>query len=271
MHTNQIKFVIRDDDLNYFSTPADIERWYGEIFAKNIPVGFSTIPFVKPISDVYTAAANSGDKEYPISRNENLVRYIREQKLIEILQHGCTHETRNGVFEYQKKQGLIEETLRGKKELEDALDVPINVFVAPHDQFSNHAIKAIENAKLNVIRSKGSKNFFWNKRYIGSFLKMLFYRVRYLYTRGKKMPAYPRVIDLGKHKEAFSYRIELGKELLLQGLKFAQMHGDHFIIVTHLHMLTEEQKKLLGEVIEHAHTMNVVFARPSDLFYDHEN
>jgi hypothetical protein len=48
-----MKFVIRDDDLNYFSKPSDIAEWYKDIFAQGIPVGFAVIPFVKPTSDVY--------------------------------------------------------------------------------------------------------------------------------------------------------------------------------------------------------------------------
>jgi hypothetical protein len=101
-----MKFVIRDDDLNYFSTPADVERWYADIFAAGITVGFSTIPFVKPVSDVYPKDIPPSDAEYPVSRNAALVEYVRNNERIEILQHGTTHETvlkgQRKVFEYAR-------------------------------------------------------------------------------------------------------------------------------------------------------------------------
>ena len=86
-----MKFVIRDDDLNYFSQPADIDRWYTDIFAQGIPVGFSAIPFINPKKDAYQIGNSSEDKEYPISENTGLVAYVKDNPFIEILQHGVTH------------------------------------------------------------------------------------------------------------------------------------------------------------------------------------
>ena len=140
----RMQFVIRDDDLNYFSKPSDIERWYADIFAQHIPVGFSTIPFVKPVSDVYTAGAQEEEKEYPVSGNAELVAYVKSQPLIEILQHGTTHETKNG-YEYSKTSGLVADTRRGKEELQNTFGTQFhNVFVPPHDWIGNHGICAIE-------------------------------------------------------------------------------------------------------------------------------
>jgi len=46
-----MKFVIRDDDLNYFSEPKEIVEVYKKIFSFKILVGFSVIPFIKSTSD----------------------------------------------------------------------------------------------------------------------------------------------------------------------------------------------------------------------------
>jgi len=193
-----MRFVIRDDDLNYFSTPQDIKQWYEDIFAQKIPVGFSVIPFVKPISDVYTQDILPEDKEYVIRQNKELVEYIKNHPLIEVLQHGCTHETKNGIFEYCKLSGLFEDTIRGKEELEKAFGQKIKVFVSPHDIISNHG-----------------------------------------------------VLNFGKHKEAFSYRLNNDNlQELVMGLNYAHKKQDNFIITAHIHSFNEKRKENLMRLIE---------------------
>ncbi len=76
-------------------------------------------------------------EEFPVSRNVELLAYIKGNPLIEVVQHGCTHETKNGIYEYQKNSGLLEETRRGKEELQNAFGAQFkNVFAPPHDWIS---------------------------------------------------------------------------------------------------------------------------------------
>ena len=260
-----MKFVIRDDDLNYFSKPADIERWYADIFADNILIRFSAIPFVKPRSDVYTADIQNEEGEYPISANTELVAYVKSNPLIEILQHGTTHETENGISEYRKNIGLIEDTRRGKEELEKAFGEKFkNIFVPPHDWIGSHGIYAIEAAKLDVIRGRGAGLRNWIPRwaYLRIFFKMLGYRLFHL---GKnKVPAYPHVLDFGKHKEVCSYRLE--DTDIFDGLTYAQRKNGIFIVVAHLHHYTAEKKERLMQLIEKAREYDAEFVAPSALF-----
>lgn len=259
-----MRFVIRDDDLNYFSTPEDISRWYADIFAEKIPVGFAAIPLVKPISDVYTADAPPEDKEYPISQNEALVSYVQGNPLIEVLQHGCTHETKDGVYEYQRSDmSLIEDTRRGKEELERAFG-PVGLFAPPHDWIGTQGVHAIERASLDVVRGRGAglRNVIIRPAYLCIFLRMLAYKLRYV--RRASVPAYPYVLDFGKHKEACSYRLE---DLdLFEGLAYAHERDGIFVVVTHLHYYTPEKKERLRALIAHARTLGAEFVPPSALF-----
>ena len=260
-----MKFVIRDDDLNYFSKKEDVERWYRDIFAREIPVGFSVVPFVKPISDVYPRNLPYENKEYPISKNKELVEYIRNNRLIEVMQHGCTHETRSGIFEYVKKSGLIEETERGKKELEETFGIGISSFVAPHDSFSSHAIRAIEKSYLNIIRSKGSKNFLLRIEYVVPFLKMFTHRILHLVA--KKAPAYPFILKFKKHKEAFSVRLDEPLDRLEQYFEYAYKKNSYFVLTAHLYTYKEVKKEKLLKLIELAKSKgDVEFVFPSRLF-----
>lgn len=258
-----MKFVIRDDDLNYFSTPEDIELWYEDLFAQNIPVGFAAIPYVKPISDVYTGIESFEDREYPISKNEDLVSYVKQNQLIEILQHGTTHETVRGVFEYA---GTISryEARRGRDELERAFGRAVTVFVPPHDWIGSNGVRSVEAADMNIIRGRGAglRNWILRWQYISIFMQMLFYRISHVFKH--KAPAYPQVIDFGKHKEACSYRLE--DTDVFEGLRYVHQKDGIFVVVVHLHSFTQEKKNRLTSLIAEARTYGAEFLRPSALF-----
>jgi hypothetical protein len=258
-----MKFVIRDDDLNFFSKPEDIERWYADLFERKIPMGFATIPFVKPISDVYTNEAPSEDKEYPISGNTELTTYIKNNPCIEILQHGTTHETKDGVFEYAGNVPL-DEAKRGRNELERAFGRPVTVFAPPHDWINTQGIRAIEEAKLNVIRGRGAglRNWIWRRQYVSIFLTMLLYRFpKYISTTP---PVYPYLLNFGLHKELCSYRLE--DPDIFEGLDYAYRKNGIFVVVTHLHGMNNEKKERLLNLIKKAQVYSAEFVRPSELF-----
>lgn len=261
-----MKFIIRDDDTNFFTKPDDILRLYKEVFEKGIPVGLSVIPFVCQYSDVYPWNISSQKYEYPINENKELSSYINSNPLIEVMQHGCTHIKINNIFEYQNKKGLFSETRRGKKILEETFISPIRVFVPPHDQISNHGILAVEDSNMDIIRSKGSKNFIPRLEYFSVFLKMVLHKIYFILNKKEKRPAYPVVVNLGKHKEAFSFRIELGVDSLKNGLDYIKNKNGDFVLVLHLHSFDEKMKENLLEIIKYAKELGFNFDYPHKLF-----
>ena len=258
-----MKFIIRDDDLNYFSKPSDIERWYSDIFSKNIPVGFAAIPFVRKDSDVYVGAGSSG-QEYPISGNLELVNYVKQNKNIEILQHGCFHENTNGVFEYAKSGGLFEPTQKGKAELEKAFGSSVGIFVPPHDWISAHGILAIEDSQMDIIRGRGAglRNFIWRKEYLKNFFKMLFFRFpNYISVKAR---VYSCVFGFGGHREMCSYRLE--DPDIFAGLDYVNKRDGVFVVVCHLHYFDEKKKNRLNDLIAKARAFGAQFSLPGEIF-----
>ena len=258
-----MKFVIRDDDLNYFSTSEDIQQWYEDVFAQGIPVGFAAIPFVTAHSDVYTGDTVPEGKEYSIRENSNLVSYVGQQPLIEILQHGTTHETLEGVFEYARTVPR-NEVMRGRDELEKAFSTSVSVFVPPHDWIGVSGIHSVEHAKMHIIRGRGAglRNIIFRLEYFVIFLRMLAYKARHSLLR--KVPAYPYVLNFGLHKEVCSYRLE--DTDVFEGLAYAHKKKGIFVVVTHVHTLNEKKKRLLMSLIEKARDYGAEFVRPSALF-----
>lgn len=259
-----MKFVIRDDDLNYFSQPSDVERWYRDIFAQGIPAGFSTIPFINPKKDAYEIHRPFQDKEYPVSDNAELTTYAKNNPLIEIMQHGVTHVSKDG-YEYARTSGLVGETQRGKGELYKAFGERFKaIFVPPHDWIGSHGVAAIEAADMDIIRGRGAglRNWLWRWQYAAVFMRMLVFRI-VRFVHGDRF-AYPHVLDFGKHKEACSYRLE--DEDLFDGLAYAKEKDGVFVVVTHLHFYTDEKKQRLTKLIERARGYGASFVPPSELF-----
>ena len=267
-----MKFILRDDDLNYFSTLEDILKWYEDIFAMSIPVGFSTIPYVKPVSDVYTNNAHKENTEYPISQNAELVSFVKSAPLIEILQHGTTHENKmeegRMCFEYA---GIVprEEAKRGREELERAFGAPVSIFVPPHDWIDTAGVFSVENAGMNIIRGRGAgfRNWIFRPAYIAVFIRMLWFKCVYIFSRKQgllKTPAYPRVLNFGRHKEMCSYRLE--DPDVFAGLEYAHRTQGIFVVVTHLHFYDAEKKARILELIARARELGAEFVRPSTIF-----
>jgi hypothetical protein len=257
-------FIIRDDDLSYFSKREDIDFWYKDLFLENIPVSFSAIPFVKGSSDVYVGSTAEKDKEYPIGENLELVQYLKDNlNNIEIMQHGCTHETIDGIYEFERKSGLFKETKRGFEYLNNIFG-KIGIFVAPHDSISNHGIKAVEFVGLNIIRSKGFRNIIFRFKYFIGIFKMVIHRIKNFnrFTAS----AYPYVVDLGGHKEAYSHRLIKDKDLLQKWLIYSASKNSNFIIVNHLHDRDNEAKQILFLLIKQAKDLGFSFVKASDIF-----
>ncbi len=259
-----MKFVIRDDDLSYFSKPSDVEEWYHSIFAQGIPVGFATIPLVKSVSDVYVKDVALSDTERPISGNAELVEYVRHTPYIEVLQHGTTHETKDGVFEYARRVPLTE-VQRGKEELEKAFGREVSVFVPPHDWIGEYGIRAVEYAGLHIIRGRGAglRNWIMRPAYVRNFFKMLWFKWLVKLPSGKT-PAYPSVLDFGEHKEVCTYRLEDAD--VFEGLEYVRKQDGIFVVVAHVHSFTPEKKERLARLISVGREYGAEFVRPSELF-----
>jgi peptidoglycan/xylan/chitin deacetylase (PgdA/CDA1 family) len=263
-----MKFAIRDDDLNFFTPPGLVEGWYGDIFTANIPVGFATVPFVLPFKkSLHPEGKKMELKEYPVRNNPDLIEYVKDNSLIEILLHGYNHEVSERKYEYGAKSenlhNLKQNTRKGMEELEEIFDQEISVFVPPHDVLSNTGVRAIESAGLNVLRGRGSKNFLMRKVYASGFIKMVGHKI----VHPGHHPPYPYVLDFDKHKEAYCCRLrDDNLEQLKKDLRYVAKKEGIFVITAHIHNLNKESKYNLLEIIDRARDYGFSFCKPSELF-----
>ncbi len=260
-----LRFAIRDDDLNYYSAPADVEHYYRDVFAGEVPVSMATIPFVKPTSDVYPRDVAPEDVERPIRDNADLVAYVKGHPLIEILQHGCTHETVDGVYEFARSAGLFEEASRGRRALEETFGAPVRAFVAPHDALSNHGRRAVEAAGLDIVRGKFQTNLSLRPSELSGTARVLAHRIRER-VRGTRF-AMPRVVRIGRHREAFAYRLKDDNlSDLVAGLRHAHEQAGVFVVTNHVHHVTDARRENLLALVEEGRRLGARFVPVGALF-----
>ena len=108
-------FIIRDDDLSYWTKIEDIERVYKPLFDRKIKICFATIPFSVRMFNAGNFDIFYQDlEEKPIEVNKKLVEYIKEKiddGLIEIMLHGYNH------LYYFESDGNIKEATKENLEM----------------------------------------------------------------------------------------------------------------------------------------------------------
>jgi len=143
------KVILRDDDTCAF-TPVDcLERLYRPFLDCGMPVNLATIPLVRTdairpdgLPEGFLMRRPDGPRRaVPISENEALVRYLRDEPGYCVVQHGCDHSPNE--FDSPRAGDLRERLARGTDSLARAGFARPRTFVAPHDRFSREGVREI--------------------------------------------------------------------------------------------------------------------------------
>jgi peptidoglycan/xylan/chitin deacetylase (PgdA/CDA1 family) len=155
----QINVVFRFDDYSAVSmTSTELEII--DIFRKNqASVTFGVIPFVcagevndPSPQEIIPLTASKGD----------ILKSGIEEGILDIAMHGYSHQTIDvepltefSTLEYNIQ---LDKITKGKKLLEDILEVPLNTFIPPWDQYDINTLHALEEAGFSTISAdrKGS-------------------------------------------------------------------------------------------------------------------
>lgn len=150
------QFVIRDDDPNYFTDPSELESAYADL-PDDVPVSYAVVPFHGCTrSPAIPEEHWSGDAEYPLAENEELVSYLRDGLAgdeLDVMLHGYNHVYYDDGPEFVAGDDLQGRLRRGREYLETLLDREISVFVPPNNSFSR--------AGLNAVKGVGMATFYY--------------------------------------------------------------------------------------------------------------
>jgi hypothetical protein len=154
----KIAFIIRDDDISYFTQPWMLDLLYDEAWRLGFKVSLAVIPNVKADKSRHVPPPFRGiNKFFKISENRELVDYLLkkiEDGCIDIVQHGYTHAHEDGKPEFAINNfKLVDEKLRkGNKILQETFKREVTVFTAPYEMTSRATWKSLSRNKMGLCR-----------------------------------------------------------------------------------------------------------------------
>ena len=270
--------AIRDDDTCFFTKPEQLSSVYNDYW-HICPITLSVVPFIH--SSVVTLPPvilipkeyKREAKRYPVGENKELIDFLHNliaKRYIGISLHGYCHKKINGKPEFGASGNLKEKVNEGKAYLEKLLNYKIRVFAPPSNSLSVDGVKAVIDAKMNILQAYGFYPWERPLTYKGlvNFAKLFSH-----YLKHKRNHPYPYILDFKTHKEFAC--VGLGRRSTLEQLKnsfhFLKGRGANMCIATHYTTLyfIPEIRKIFCDFMNYAlsnYSREVQFATTDKLF-----
>jgi len=158
-----LAFVIRDDDLSFFTEAEALVKLYRNAWEKEYKISFAAIPAIKCVNNLNVPPRHRGTGQvFAIADNSQLIAWLKSKiskKQVDIVQHGLNHtsemnlppiefDLKNGRLVHKRHYGrqpltkysefadlgeneAFARVQYGKKLLEEAVEYPLTVFAPP--------------------------------------------------------------------------------------------------------------------------------------------
>ncbi|MGN6568632.1 MAG: DUF2334 domain-containing protein [Flavipsychrobacter sp.] len=284
-----MRFAIRDDDTNFFTTPEELEACYGNIWDQ-FPVTLCLISQVKGnwkhwVHQIYKdkhetdwVAWNSDNTPYPIKNNEALVSYLKnkiQEGKVDLAFHAKYHRNgdeqlpteRNNNYvrgaEFFTNRDLTNYIKDELASLNETFNYPISVFTPPQNLLSEKGYKAVINAGLNICG--GGITFYKKQKDIPGLINI---GKQFGFKLMHRDDDYPYVLNYGDHSEiVYHYPLQPGTPLkqLIDAFEKVRRHDGDFVLSTHyvefpypmVYDPTITMKQVLEQFLEHVSKYNV--------------
>lgn len=294
-----MKFIIRDDDINYHYKAEQLAKWYEGIL-DICPISICIPAFVKgdffkwvEIFENHTPYDQkewlSDGKIYKIGDNKRLVEYLKEllnEKKISLSLHGVYHrndemelgEVKKNFIrgaEFYTNRDYTSNVGEAKKYLEDLFGISICSFTPPQNMINLNGFKAIKANDLSLCADYVGKNRFKEgiQMYgLFNFLKIVFYS----YGRGRHPHIYPYVINNNNIFFVEHCRLQPGKNIdyIKKVFDYTYRRNGVFVLSTHSYGFDHEMtyynmtmKEALVDVLHYSQRFeNVEYTTLNDLF-----
>ena len=269
-----MKFALRDDDTNYFTSPEQLERVYGAYWGR-VPVSLAIVPFhAATPSKAIPQSHWQGDAEFPLAANRGLVEYLKELMAagrVAPMLHGYNHKNYPGGFEFEVGSDLEGRLRRGRTYLEKLFGQPVSTFVPPHNALSRRGIGALESEGMNVLGSflsfRPSRKP-WDRTTLANYARITLFRIRTRKGRQARL-IYPYPLRYKSHAE-FGCHLLLPwtqADDLVAGFEAARRLGGDFCLATHYWEIDDRMAAALRAVVEHAERAGAQFV-PADALFE---
>jgi len=252
-----MRFAIRDDDTNFFTTPEALQKSYSDIWC-TIPPSLCTITKVKGnwpqwLEHIYHHKENTDwnaweqdNTVYSLHENPSLItflqQYLRDQK-IDVCFHAKHH--RNGdtllpapveknyvrCAEYLTNVDRTEEIVAEVAYLNNLLNYKVSVFAPPQDLLSLQGYLSVLNAGLNICG--GGISFLKKQKDTKGVLNLL---KQFSFKTIYPTDPYPYVLDFKTHREIPYYYPLLPDttlDELIRKFEIVRRHDGDFVLSTH--------------------------------------
>ena len=175
-----VPILIRDDDINFFTTENMIKTIYSKAWENGFKVSLSVIPVQKCMDDLLVPPEmrNSSKALYPISANKELIKFLKgkmENNSVEILQHGFSHTTtegNRGEFAGSSLNNKLK-LKYGRSILRKSFEAEPRFFVPPGDDISKRSLEFVSHLGMIPIYRKSLFDELLRSEYIPAFTKYI--------------------------------------------------------------------------------------------------
>jgi hypothetical protein len=249
-----VKYIIRDDDINYFTKPEEIIGIYSSVW-DDCPVSLSVTPFQwgRP-AWLYPDATRESDEIYSLAENKELLDFLRDgcaRNRLTVMMHGFNHDIPSGEPEFWAGEKLHEKARMGKSYLEGILNRPVKYFVPPHNSISRDGIAAVVGAGMNIV---GIQSFRYGRRTMraGNIIPFITRNI-YLRILGEE---YPWPLWVTNHWEIPYCTLgpAVSPDMLRKELERAMKRNGCFCLSTHYwelnRRMTSDPSKTVKEIFD---------------------
>lgn len=252
-----MRFAIRDDDTNFFTTPAELEHCYGDIWQEFAPT-LCLISKVKGnwdkwVHQIYKDKQNTDwdawqadNIPYPIENNVELVAFLKKKIAdgkLDIGYHAKYHRNEDDALpaemsnnyvrgaEYYTNRHVTDEIKTEVAHLNKLFDCTISVFTPPQNLLSLNGYRCVLNAGLNICG--GGISFYKKEKNIIGLLNIGKQLAFKLINRDAD---YPKVLKYSNHTEiAYHYPLQPSTRLdnLIHDFEMVRKYNGDFVLSTH--------------------------------------
>lgn len=272
-----MRFAIRDDDTNFFTTPAQLEACYHDIW-REFPVTLCVISQVKGnwerwVHEIYRNkhhtdwdAWKADDTIYPIEANTSLVTYVKDKigkGQADIAFHAKHHRNEDPV----PPQGMRNNYVRGaefytSRDLTDYIrtevdflnqlfDTQITAFTAPQNLLSMEGYKAVVAAGLNICG--GGITFYKKEKDLKGLVNIA---KQATFKMLHQQSDYPYMVKYSHHSEIpHHYPLQPGTQLqnLIDDFEMVRRFNGDFVLSTHYvefdYPMVYDEKRTMKQVL----------------------
>ncbi len=273
-----MRFAIRDDDTNFYTSPAELEKCYGDIW-NVVPPTLCLISKVKGnwqywVHQIYKdkqktdwKAWENDDEAHPIEDNKVLINFLKEKYAsghLDVGFHAVHHRNEDEVLPAGRSNNYVRGaeffTTRNmealiKKEtahLNDLLNAEISVFTPPQNLLSLKGYQAVIAAGLNICG--GGIPFFKKEKTISGLLNMA--KIASFKAIHKTLD-YPRTLSYSHHNEiAYHYPLQPNTPIktLIDAFENVRQFDGDFVLSTHYvefdYQMVYDSKRTMKNVLE---------------------